>query len=375
MKDISNLRQEIDDIDQQLVALFEQRMLVCDQVADFKIETGKKVLDSERERQKIQNVKKLAHSEFNQHGVEELFEQIMSMSRKLQYIKLAEHGVLNTLPFEKIQHLKEQPTVVFQGTSGAYSEIAAISYFGETVKRFSMETWRDAMTAIADGKAEYAVLPIENSSAGIVSQIYDLLVEFDTYIVGEQVVKIEHALLGVPGSQVEDITAVYSHQQALMQCEPFLNEHRKMKAVTMENTAVAALKVWTDGKKNQAAIASKEAARLYGLEILEEKINYNSENSTRFIIVAKDKVYQAGAKKISICFELPHESGSLYHSLSHFIFNNLNMTKIESRPIPGRNWEYRFFIDFEGNFEDSAVKNTLQGLSEETLTLKILGNY
>ena len=143
----------------------------------------------------------------------------------------------------------------------------------------------------------------------------------------------------------------------------------------MENTAVSAKKVLEDGDVTQAAVASEIAGKLYGLKVLEPAINYNKNNVTRFIILAKNPVYQEGANKISICFELPHESGTLYNMLSHIIYNGLNMTKIESRPLEGRNWEYRFFVDFEGNMEDSAVKNALRGLREETRNMKILGNY
>jgi chorismate mutase/prephenate dehydratase len=231
------------------------------------------------------------------------------------------------------------------------------------------------MEAIEEGMADYAVLPIENSSAGIVSQNYDLLFEFENYIVDEVVLQIKHALLGVPGANLQDIEVIYSHPQALMQSEKFLQDHRNIRAISVENTAVAAKKVADEGDIHQAAIASSLNAKLYGLDILEPVVNYNDVNSTRFIIVTNQKVFRKDAGKISICFELPHTSGSLYRMLAHFIYNDLNMDKIESRPIPGRNWEYRFFIDFEGNLNDSAVKNALRGIRNEAMNLKILGNY
>ena len=376
--DLSQLRQQIDTIDRQIVDLYEERMDVSRQVAEYKIETGKKVFDKQREQEKIAGVKALTHNDFNSHGVEELFEQIMSMSRKLQYQLLAAHGSEGRLPFIGVDELEtECARVVYQGAEGSYSQAAMRKFFGENVNAFHVESFRDAMSAIDEGSADFAVLPIENSTAGIVNEIYDLLVEFENYIVGEQVIPIEHCLLALPGTKMEEIKRVYSHPQSLMQSTRYLSEH-DWQQISMQNNAFAALKVAKDKDQTQAAIASEYAGQTYGLEILEKGINDSDSNSTRFIIVTNQKIFRKNANKISLCLEIPHESGSLYHILSHFIYNNLNMTKIESRPIPERNWEYRFFIDFEGmlgNLADSAVKNALRGLREEARSMKILGNY
>lgn len=231
------------------------------------------------------------------------------------------------------------------------------------------------MEAIKEGMADYAVLPIENSSAGEVNDMYDLLEEYDNYIVGEQVIQVNHALLGLPDAEISDIKTVYSHPQALMQCSVYLDAHENWRRVSLSNTAEAAEKILKDQDRSQAAIASKAAAQFRGLKILEMPINYNRFNSTRFIIVTNRKMYEKDAKKVSLCFELPHTSGSLYNILSHIIYNDLNMCKIESRPIPERNWEYHFFVDFEGNLNDSAVKNAIRGIMEEAVNFKILGNY
>ena len=373
--DLQVLRGRIDEIDSQIVQLYEDRMDVCKQVAEFKIETGKKVFDRKREQEKLETVKNLTHNDFNSHGIEELFEQIMSMSRKLQYQLLAEKGSLGKLPFISVDELDTQKArVVFQGAEGAYSQAAMMQYFGDQVNSFHVDSFRDAMSAIDEGSADFAVLPIENSTAGVVTEIYDLLVEYENYIVGEQIIQIEHCLLGVEGTQLSDIQTVYSHPQSLMQSARYLSTH-DWKQISMQNNAFAAKKVAADGDKTQAAIAGEHAGRIYGLEVLQKGVNDSEENSTRFIIVTNQKIFRKDAKKISICFEVPHESGSLYHMLSHFIYNNLNMTKIESRPIKDRNWEYRFFIDFEGNLADSAVKNALRGLRDEARNMKILGNY
>jgi len=376
MRDLLELRDEIDRIDKNIVELFEERMQVSEEVAAFKIANGRKVFDKDREHSKLETLTGLAHGDFNKHGVGELFAQIMSMSRKLQYQMLEASGASGRLPFIAVDDIeRENIRVVYQGVEGAYSHAAMRAYFGEDVNCFNVPKWRDAMEAIAEGAADYAVLPIENSSAGIVADNYDLLVNFENYIVGEQIIKCEHALLGLPGTKLSDIKTVYSHQQALSQCEEFLDRHREWQQIPFDNTARAAKKVAQDGDKSQAAIASEFAAKLFGLEVLQEHIYYNEWNSTRFIVVTNQRIFRRDAKKISICFEVPHYSGSLYNILSHFIYNNLNMNKIESRPIPGRNWEYRFFVDFDGNLSDGAVKNALRGIREEAINMKILGNY
>lgn len=373
--DLLELRKQLDEIDSRIVELYEKRMDVCANVAAYKIESGKKVFDRQREQEKLATVKSLTHNELNAHGVEELFEQIMSNSRKLQYRLLAEKGGHGSLPFIEVEQLDtKNARVVYQGAEGSYSQAAMFQYFGEDIKNFHVDTFRDAMGAIEEGAADFAVLPIENSTAGFVSEIYDLLAEFENYIVGEQVIQIKHCLMALPGTELADIKTVYSHPQSLMQSAKFLADH-DWKQVSMQNNAFAAKKVAQEGDKTQAAIASSYAASFYGLEVLKEGVNQFDANSTRFIIVSNQKIFQKKANKISICFEVPHESGSLYHMLSHIIYNNLNMTKIESCPTPGRSWEYRFFIDFEGNLADSAVKNAIRGLREEARNMKILGNY
>lgn len=374
--ELIELRDEIDVIDKEMVALFEKRMDVSSQVADYKIANGKRVFDKKREKEKLAAVSAMASNDFNRHGVQELYEQIMSMSRKLQYQKLVQNGVLGKLPFIAMKSLEtEGARVVWQGALGAYSQEATQCFFGDNISGYYVRTWRECMEAIEEGSADFAVLPIDNSTAGAVNEVYNLLVEFENYIVAEQVISIRHALLGLPGTDIASIKRVYSHPQALMQSAKYLDEHPEMEQISVGNTALAARKILEDGKKSQAAIASEYAAKVYGLDILESGINQSEGNSTRFIIITNQKVFLETANKISICFEVPHQSGSLYRILSHFIYNDLNMTKIESRPVEDRTWEYRFFVDFEGNLNDPAVKNAIRGLREEARNLKILGNY
>ena len=375
MKDLKELRDQIDVIDRQIVDLYQERMEIAAGVAEYKINTGKKVFDKEREDSKLATLTALGKTDFNKHGIRELFEQIMSMSRKRQYQLLTAHGMYEKPDFTEVESLDyHNARIVFQGTEGAYSQLALREYFGEQTDSYHVETWRDAMEAIKNGEADYAVLPIENSSAGIVSENYDLMVEYDNCIVGEQIIQINHALLGLPDAELSDITDVYSHPQALMQCSIFLNDNG-LKQISVENTAVAAKRVVKEGDKSQAAIASEIAGQLYGLELLKPSIQNNQGNTTRFVILANRKVYQKAAGKISLCFELPHTSGSLYNMLGNFIFNHVNMIMIESRPIPGKNWEYRFFVDIEGNLQDAGVQNALRGIGTEAQNFKILGNY
>mgnify|MGYP000432757545 CR=1 FL=1 len=376
MVDLQDLRNEIDSIDRQMTELFEKRMEISRKVAKYKISTGKKVFDKEREKKVIEKAKDMTHNDFNRHGIEELFQQIMAMSRKKQYKLLTEHGIMPPQEFEPIHTLDySNARIVFQGLEGAYSQLAMEQFFGENCNNFHVESWKDAMEAIKNGEADYAVLPIENSSAGIVSENYDLLVEYDNYIVGEQIIRIDHALLGLEDADERDIRTVYSHKQSLMQCSEFLDSHADWEKFSVSNNAVAAKKVKEDGEISQAAIASAKNAQIYGLKVLRNSIQNNKNNSTRFIVVTGKKVYTDQADRISICFEINHESGALYHALSHFIYNGLNMTNIQSRPLQNKNWEYRFFVDFEGRFEDHAVQNALRGLRDETIAFRILGTY
>lgn len=375
MRDLLELREEIDEIDSDIVALYERRMQIAKEVAEYKITVGKPIFDKEREVSKIEKLKGMVGTAFLKHGISELFEQIMSMSRKRQYQLLTDRGLAEKIDFTEVNILGvPDMKIVYQGTEGAYSQLAMEEFFGPNINSRHVDTWREAMEAIKNGEADYAVLPIENSSAGIVSENYDLLVEYDNYIVGEQVIRIDHALLALEEAELSDITDIYSHPQALMQCGKYLEAHNWEKH-SYKNTAMASLKVKEDGKIHKAAIANRLNAEIYGLKILEERIQDNKNNFTRFIIVSGKKIFRRSANKISICFEIPHESGSLYHKLSHFIYNGLNMSKIESRPIPNRTWEYRFFVDFDGNLTDAAVQNALRGLKEETNHLRILGNY
>ena len=374
--DLQKIRDRLDVIDAEFVRLFEERMRLVGQVAEFKIETGKQVFDREREQAKIAAVRGLAHGAFNAQAAEELFTQLMTISRRYQYRLLEQNGRKEDLGFRQVDAIPTQGVkVVYQGVEGAYSHEAALAYFGEDAQIGHVRTWEDAMEAVESRDADYAVIPIENSSAGAVRDNFDLLLRHDNVIVAEICIPVDHMLLGLPGANLADIGAVYSHPQALMQSCEYLNARSHWRQISVENTAVAAKKIISDQNKSQAAVASRAAGRLYGLKVLAEGINHNKNNATRFIILAKDHIYRKDAGKVTICFELPHRSGTLYNMLGNLIYNGVNMRMIESRPIAGRNWEYRFFVDVEGNLGDTAIQNALRSVSEEAANMRILGNY
>ena len=376
MLDLLEIRKQIDDIDHQLVELYEKRMKLCGDVAQYKIETGKKVLDTKREQEKLEALSRIVADEKDKHGVNELFTQIMAMSRKMQYKLLEDDGKTLRLPYTAIDEIdKVNCKVVYQGVEGAYSHIATRQFFGENVNCYNVGTWKDAMEAVKNGEADYAVLPIENSTAGVVAAVMDLLQEYDNYIIAEVPVKVEHALLGLDDTDLDKVNMVYSHPQALAQCSKFLEQHPDWQQISTNNTALSAKKILEEQDNTHVAIASKEAAEIFGLKVLKEHLNYNDMNVTKFAVISKERKFVKGARKMSICMEITHEPGSLYNLLSHMIYNGLNMTRIESRPIVGREWEYRFFIDFEGNIDDEGVLNALHGIEEEASAIKFLGNY
>ena len=374
--ELQEIRGKLDELDPQIVRLFEERMRLCHEVAEYKIAAGKAVYDPEREKQKLETLQNLTDGAFNRQAVKELFLQIMTLSRRYQYQRMAGRMTQPDLGFQKIERLRtEGCRVAFQGLEGAYSHAAALSFFGPDAELYHVRLFEDLMIEVQEGRADYAVLPIENSSAGAVTDSYDLLMKYDNYIVAELFLPIRHFLLGREEADLAGIRRVFAHPQALMQSSEYLNGHRDWQQISLENNAVAAKKVRDDGDPAQAAVAGEEAAQVYGLKKLAGPINNSSGNTTRFLILSRQPVYQAGAGKISLCFELPHQSGTLYNMLGNFIFNNVNMTMIESRPIPERSWEYRFFVDIEGNLEQAGVQNALCGIRQEARNVKIFGNY
>lgn len=374
--DLQEIRKELDRIDGQMADLFQERMSLCKEVAKIKGESGKPVYDGEREKEKLATITAVALDGFLKQALFELFGQIMTISRRYQYKLLAERGIRAKMDFKAVKELPtEGVKVVYQGVEGAYGHAAAMKYFGSAAKLYHVRFFEDAMREVEEGRADYGVLPIENSSAGSVTDNYDLLIKYHNTIVAETFLPVKHCLLGLPDARLGLIATVFSHPQALLQSSKYLNSHREWKQISVENTAAAAKKVVEDGDPSQAAIASETAGKLYGLKALDTNINHNENNTTRFLILSKEPMYRETAGKLTISFELPHKSGSLYNVLGNFIFNDVNLRMIESRPIPGKNWEYRFFADIEGNLSDAPIQNALKGIGEEASNMRILGNY
>lgn len=373
--DLKESREKIDRIDRQIAELFEERMTVAADVAAYKRSTGKKVFDPVREDEKIKALREMTDNGFNKTGIEDLFRQIMSISRKYQYNVLGTENDLKQV-FRQVNSfdVDSDTRIVCFGEHGAYTEQAMEEVFGKDITAINKSTFKDVMETVAGGEAKFGVLPIENTSTGGITDIYDLLLDYDVTIVAEHVVKVEQALMGLPGTSIEDIKMVYSHPQGLMQCAKFLEEHPGILTKTYSSTSAAAKKVAEDGDKSQAAIASSRAADIFGLDIIKEKINYESKNYTRFIIISNQKIFLSNANKISLSFEIKHQAGALYNMLSNFYYNGLNLTKIESRPIENRNWEYRFFVDIKGNLNEPEVGNALASISEFANKLAVLGN-
>lgn len=376
IQDLSVTREEIDKVDKQIVELIEKRMDLALQVAEYKMSTGKPIYDRQRELEKLDKLGHMASTEFNAKSVQELFLQIMSVSRRYQYRVIGDRDHVIEKMFTKIAHLNitDKTKVVYAGVPGAFAETAMVGYFGEKINGSNVKDFHEVAQSVAEGKADYGVLPIENSTAGFVNGIYDLLDRFSLSIVGEQKVCVNQCLLGIPGTELSDVKTVFSHPQGLMQSKEYL-EQMDWKQVSMANTALSAKKVHDDMDKTQVAIASQRAAQIYGLSVLNPKLNVSDNNTTRFVIVSKEREYEEKANKVSISFSLPHTCGTLYNILAHFIFNNVNMTSIESIPLSGKQWEYCFFVDFEGNLGDVDVVNALKGIMAETENFRILGCF
>ena len=378
MDELKSLRDEIDVIDRQIASLLQQRMGVTYRVGQYKVANNMKVLDEEREKQVLAAKAALSDDPAMQSALTTLFETIMSLSRKQQRKLVQENDIWYDRYLEDRAAARSplaSPRVLYQGEQGAYTEEAAARFFGEKVARDRVDTWEEIFLALKEGRADYGVLPIENNSTGSINQVYDLLARYGAHIVGEQTVKVEHCLMAPKGTTLDSITDVYSHEQGLFQCDEYLKNHFDWDRHTMLNTAIAAKFVAESGDTTKAAIGSKRAAALYGLDILAESINFNSENYTRFVVVSPVMELRDGADKISALFTLPHKSGTLHRIMAVFAVAGLNMMKLESRPVVGKSWEYLFFVDFSGNLEEDGMDGVIRELTQTASGFRVLGNY
>ncbi|MGN0457424.1 MAG: bifunctional chorismate mutase/prephenate dehydratase [Eubacterium sp.] len=372
--DLKELRNEIDKLDDELVPLLLKRMDISRQVAEYKFERGIPVLNEEREREVLELVAKNCGEQGE--AVKTVFSSIMDASRALQH-KIIGGGeeLRNTVENARVGTVltaNGQP-IACQGVEGAYSGKAANAMFPDSPVAFHKQ-FEDVFEAVNQNKAKFGIIPVENSTAGSVHESYDLIMKYRFYVVGAFDLKIDHCLCTRNDINFEDIDNVYSHPQALSQCNIFLKNF-DFTGINYSNTAAAAKYVSQSDKTNIAAICSESAAKKYGLKIIRRGIQNVINNTTRFIVISKELVIDDDATKISLIFSAPHRTGSLYRVLGRFSMTGLNLTKLESRPVANGKFDYVFYADILGSVRDEATLDLLCALSDELPEFTFLGNY
>lgn len=379
MKNLADIRKEINSIDDRLVELFVRRQKLADEVAASKKASGAPICDPARERDILMRVAEMVGPEM-EIGAKLFFTTLFGISRtrqrKILYgvSKLGgeiAQAVLNTPPAFPTKSL-----VACQGAEGAYSQQAAVKIFPFPSIIYK-KTFDDVFSSVENGECPYGILPIENSTAGSVSQVYDLMVKHDFKIVRAVKQKIDHVLLVPRGVRLQDVRRVVSHPQALQQCSEFFRKNPQITSESAPNTAVAAATVASSGAGDTAAIASRCCAEFYGLDVVADGIADVPSNYTRFICISKNLEIYPGASKMSFMISLPHKPGALYEVMSKFAAAGLNLTKLESRPIPGMDFEFRFNFDIEASPSDSTAVNLLAELAGDPSVEKFefLGAY
>lgn len=367
---LDKIRHEIDAVDLLIRDNFQERMELSEKVGAIKFKSGDVIFKPERE--------KLIISALTE-GMEEnlkveytaFIKKIMEISRTRQYKKLIANGKALQLNF--LEEHEEISTVCYQGVEGAYSEMTAKAAFPKA-KLSNVDSFEAVFLQVSQGKYEMGLVPLENTTAGNINEVYDLLLKYNLYINFIAISNINHCLLGLPGTDLAQIQTVYSHPQALFQCGEFITKHH-LKKQEAANTAVAVKSVSEQNDIHVGAIGSEEAANLYGLEVLVHEINHNKENATKFIAISRKLIVEECYNKISIVFSCPHESGSLAGVLGIFSDYGVNLTEIHSRPDKKSPWKYLFYVDFPGNLKDAHIKALIFQLKEELPFMKVLGNY
>lgn len=375
--DILELRQEIDKIDDQMVRLFCQRMDVAAQIAEYKKENGLPILVPAREREKLQDVATKAGPEMDNY-TRVLYSMLFELSRSYQAKQTKEHTPL----YHKITQAIESTPKLFpptamvacQGVEGAYSQIACEKIFKNPLILY-FKDFEDVFTAIEQGLCQYGILPIENSTAGSVKKVYDLMIRHNFAIVRTFRLKVDHNLLVKPGTKISDVREIYSHEQAINQCADFLRTLPGLKVVPVENTAVAAQMVSQSDRDDVAALSSRSCAELYNLDCLKYSVQDKGNNRTRFICISKNLEIYPGADKTSIMMILHHKPGALYKVLARLFTLGINVTKLESRPIPDREFEFMFYFDLETSIYSEEYVQLMCELDELCEEFKYLGSY
>lgn len=372
MKDLQQLRDGIDKIDEQILKLFLERMQLCKGVADYKKQNNLPVFQGGREKQVIDRIKALTNDAELESGTAALFANIMDISKILQNRTILggdAPGFEYTEP-----DFAGAGRIGCQGTAGANSEAAARMIFGS--KKLSYyKTFEDVFKAVQSGEVDYGILPVHNSTAGSVDSTYDLMAKYFVYIVKEVTVEINHCLAAKPGTSFNEIKCVYSHPQAIAQCSEFISMY-SLKAHESINTAIAAERVAKSSDDEKlAAICSPECAERLGLTILSQNIADCSVNRTRFVCISKDLQVDPWSDAVSVMLTIPHTEGSLYRLLTKFYVNGMNLLRIESRPIRDGSFDARFYLDFSGKLSDTNVKAVLRDLKSNLDYFRCLGTF
>ena len=375
--DIKDARKSIDEIDDQLTELFEKRMKLSAEIAEYKRQNAKSVADPARERDIINRVTEAVGPDMERYA-KTLYQTLFDVSRSYQKKLLSGQSALT----KKIEAVADStPTefprravVACQGVEGAYSQLACDKLF-EFPSIMYFNNFEGVFGAVESGLCRYGVLPLENSSAGSVNAVYDLMNKHSCYITAGVKLFIDHTLLAPEGVALSDVREIFSHEQAIGQCSVFLNGLKNVKVTVCENTAMAAKAVAASGRRDVAAIGSRDCAELYGLRVIETNIQNTANNYTRFICISKELEIYPGANKTSIMMTLQHKPGSLYHVIARFAALGLNLTKLESRPITGSNFEFMFYFDIDASVYSPELRSLISELENDGEQFAYLGSY
>lgn len=376
-KDLSQIREEIDQVDRQLVELFCRRMAISSEVAAYKQQNGLPITDPARERAVLNKAAALAQPPFQDYTrilYGTLFDLSKAYQASLSPKSSALAGQIRKAAEQTPPLFPQSATVACQGVEGAYSQMACDKLF-QSPDIVYVRSFEGVVQAVQQGLCEFGVLPIENSSYGSVNAVYDLMKRYDFHIVRSVRLHIDHNLLALPGVKLEEIREIVSHEQAIGQCSGFLSRLAGVKVTVCANTAMAAQMVAQSGRRDLAAISSHNCAALYGLQVLDEHIQDSENNYTRFICIAPQMRIYPGADRISLMFSVPHQPGTLHGVLSKFAALGLNLTKLESRPIVGSDFEFMFYADFTASVWSDQVLGLLGSLAAGNGSLVFLGSY
>ena len=375
--DLNELRNEIDSIDKELVSLFTRRMAISGQVADYKREHDLPILVPARERAILQEVASMAGPEMGNYA-RVLYSLIFELSRSYQSKRNNLEAELNRTISTAIENtpklFPQNPMVACQGVEGSYAQIACEKMIKDPFIMY-FKSFEGVFNAIEQGLCQYGILPLENSTAGSVKKVYDLMINHNFSIVRTFRLKVDHNLLANKGTKLEDIREIYSHEQAIGQSAGFLEKLPNAKVIAVENTAVAAQMVAQSHRKDVACLSSRSCAELYGLEVLASSVQDKGNNRTRFICISKNLEIYPGADKTSVMMVLPHKPGALYKVLARMYVLGINVTKLESRPIPDRDFEFMFYFDLDTSIYSEEFVQLMCELDDLCEEFKYLGSY